>query len=47
MAPPHQHCSLSILSMSGPRLAQELTFYLFVCLWALRHPTPSTQLLNC
>lgn len=34
-----RHCSLSILSMSGPRLSQEVTLCLFVC-GAMRHPPP-------
>lgn len=47
---PTRHCTLSILSMSGPRLSQELTSCLFVCMWdtEIRAPHPtSTQLLNC
>lgn len=39
---PTRHCSLSILSMSGPRLSQEVTYYLFVCLWGIETPPINT-----
>lgn len=40
LAPPGS--SLSILSMSGPRLSQEVTYYLFVCLWGIETPPINT-----